>query len=230
MKTFFVAGTDTDIGKTYVCSLLLKEFNKIGYQTFAIKPLATGCYKNKDGNLVSDDALELMSNSSLSCHYETVNPIALPQPIAPNVAADKVGVSLSTLNLCKKIKSSIQYSAHINIIEGIGGWCVPINKTELFSDAVNRLQLPVILVIGIKLGCLNHALLTIQAMQQSGTKLIGWIANLIDPETLYPQEIISTLKAQIRAPCLGVVPYQSKAKIDIAIILKKLHQDGGITG
>jgi len=147
----------------------------------------------------------LQGASSIKRSYDVVNPIAFKEPIAPHLAAKKCGTILSANNVRDEILRSIQQEADINIIEGVGGWAVPINNHELLSDVVCSLKIPCILVIGIKLGCLNHAILTSLNMAARGVPCIGWIANCIDKDTLEILGIISSLKSHIDAPCLGVI-------------------------
>lgn len=225
-NAIFITGTDTDVGKTFVTCLLLKRFNALGLKTFAVKPIASGCEKNSADELRNRDALYLKQHASIKKPYKVVNPIALEKPIAPHIAANDLGVSLSKNFVCQVIKHSIQNDADINLIEGAGGWSVPLNNSELFSNVIIELKIPVILVVGIKLGCLNHSMLTTFNILSTGGLLIGWVANCIDPKTLSAEENIETLKNWISAPCLGVIPYncQSEACIDIDIIQKTLFQ------
>lgn len=215
MKSIFITGTDTDIGKTYVTTRLLKQFNAENYTTFGIKPIASGCQRNNSDDLLNDDALALQAAASLQQPYPMVNPIALEAPIAPHLAAKQMGIQLSAKDVSKTITDSIQSSVDINIIEGVGGWMVPLNEHTLFSEVITALNIPVILVVGIKLGCLNHAILTSQQIIQQKAHLVGWIANCLEPNTLVPQENIQTLKQWIPAPCLGVTPHP----FDIATIM-----------
>lgn len=204
-----ITGTDTDIGKTYVSTLLLQAFNQRGLKTFGIKPIASGCIKNDKGEYYNSDALQLQQASSIQHPYKRVNPITLHLPIAPHIAAAKEGIHLDAGTICQTINNSIDHTANINIIELAGGWCVPLNKHQRLSDVVIQLHWPVIVVIGIRLGCLNHALLTIDHMQNCGITPMGWIANLIDPNTLEIDSNIQTLKHWISAPLLGTIPYRS---------------------
>lgn len=210
MNAIFITGTDTGVGKTYISTALLRQFNATGYTTFGIKPIATGCKKNDAGNLVNDDALALMAASSVTKDYNIVNPLAFPEPIAPHLAAAQSGIKLSTKQLAQTIVSSIQTTADINIIEGVGGWSVPLNDHDLISDAICLLKIPVVLVVAIKLGCLNHAILTSKNITQSNVPFIGWIANCVEANTLVPSENILTLEKWLAVPCLGIMPYQSR--------------------
>ncbi len=219
MKSIFITGTDTDIGKTYISNLLLKQLNSAGYTTFGIKPIASGCHYNNDGLLVNDDALSLQQSASLFRSYPVVNPIALEDSVAPHLAADNMGLTLTKEHVKQKILSSVQDEADINIIEGVGGWSVPLNDNELFSTVIAELNIPVILVVGIKLGCLNHAILTYQSIIQMNVPFIGWIANCLVPETLLLEENIATLRQWIKQPCLGSVPYKEESNINIEGIM-----------
>jgi dethiobiotin synthetase len=216
MKTIFIAGTDTNVGKTYVTSLLLKQFNAKGYKTFGMKPIASGC-EDDAGHLKNEDALILQQSASLFRPYESVNSISLKDPIAPHLAAFNMGRHLSKNEVTSKISASLQIEADINLIEGVGGWAVPLNEQELFSEVVCDLQIPVIVVVGMKLGCLNHAILTYHHMSQMNVPLIGWIANCIDADMLAINDNIVTLKRWLRMPCIDIVGHGSQ-EIDIKII------------
>jgi len=209
MPSLFITGTNTGIGKTFISTLLLRAFNNAGYQTFGIKPISCGCSYNKEQQLVNDDALLLQKTASLYRPYEVVNPLIFEEPIAPNIAAAQEKIPLTKSIVKDSILSSIQVEADINLIEGAGGWAVPLNDHELFSDAIADLKLPVILVVGMKLGCLNDAILTYRDITaRTNVPFIGWIANCLEPNMLVPQENIHTLQTWIKQPCLGVVPYQ----------------------
>ena len=225
-NTIFITGTDTDVGKTFVSCLILRAINSLGLKTFGLKPIASGCEENNVGELVNQDALLLQCNASIKKTYEIVNPISFKNPIAPHIAANETNMKLTKEMVCQAIIRSIQNGADINLIEGVGGWAVPLNNIELFSDVVIELKIPVILVVGIKLGCLNHALLTYHNMLARGGELIGWVANCLDPYTLSIKENIETLKNWIAAPCLGVVPYNCKSItcININAIKQQLFQ------
>ena len=210
MKNIFIAGTDTGVGKTTVSVLLLKQLNSAGFKTFAIKPIASGCVLNTENKLENEDALLLQSAASIHESYERVNPLALKEPIAPHLSAKQMRLYLKKENIMRLILSSIRKDADFNIIEGAGGFCIPLNDNELYSDVVRELQLPTILVVGMRLGCLNHAILTVNNMMASDVNLIGWIANCIDPTMIALDENIDTLKQWIKQPCLGVVRHQQE--------------------
>ncbi len=207
MKTIFITGTDTDVGKTYITVSLLQQFNAENLKTFAIKPIASGCEPDSSGKLINADALALQQAASIKKPYATINPFAFREPIAPHLAAKNAGIKLSVADLTAKITSAIQPQADINLIEGVGGWSVPLNDHELLADMVYALGIPVILVIAIKLGYLNHAILTHNNIKQMNIPLLGWVANCIEPDMLAAQVNIQTLNHWISAPCLGVVGY-----------------------
>ncbi len=209
-KSIFITGTDTDIGKTYVSCLVLKALNQQGYKTFAIKPIASGCDEDHQGRLRNQDALQLQAAASIKKNYEIVNPIAFKEPIAPHLAAQKAGLRLEHKMVKQTILDSLQPQADINLIEGVGGWAVPLNESELLADVIQDLNIPVILVVGIKLGCLNHAILTYQNILARNVPILGWIANRVSEETLLIDENIATLKEWIKHPCLAEVSYNAQ--------------------
>jgi len=207
MNAIFITGTDTDIGKTHVSIGLLNRFNKSGYSTFGMKPIASGCEKNIAGKLVNQDALALQAISSIERAYHHVNPIAFADPIAPHLASQKNGVNLSVDWVAEVISKSIAESADINIIEGVGGWSVPLNNHELFADVIAMLKVPTILVVGIKLGCINHAILTSRSIIEMQVPFLGWIANCIEPDQQFSEDNIRALSSWLPGPCLGVFQY-----------------------
>jgi dethiobiotin synthetase len=220
MKAIFITGTDTGVGKTFVSTLLLEEYNALGFKTFAIKPIASGCVSNAAGELVNDDALALIEEISIKRPYNQVNPMALKEAIAPHLAAKQDNIHISSLGVQQSILKRIPPEADITVVEGAGGWSVPLNNSELYSDVVRQLKLPVVLVVGIKLGCLNHALLTYENIIKSNTPFIGWVANCLEQNTSALNENIETLKQWIKQPCLGVVPYNNSQTgvIDVELI------------
>ena len=207
MQRLFITGTDTDVGKTYVSRLLLKGFNQQAYRTVAIKPVAAGCEKNKTGQWRNHDALLLQQGASVFLPYHDVNPITLAEPIAPHIAATSEGKS-SIVNLTFQAMAR-DWPADIALIEGAGGWLVPLDSKTFFYQLVLELAIPVILVVGMRLGCLNHALLSYQHIKSCGGTCLGWIANCLDPNMQALSENIASLTGRIGAPCLAVVPYQS---------------------
>lgn len=210
MSKLFITGTDTNIGKTYVSVRLLNEFNHQGYSTLGIKPLATGIENEKNAN---SDVITLHNHSSVKLGYQRINAFTFPLPIAPHLAAKQVGIRLSANDIVDKISPALNHPAQIKIVEGIGGWQVPLNEKETMEDVVRMLELDVILVVGIRLGCLNHALLTAQAIRASGVNFIGWIANCLNPAMPFQTENINTLKQYLAAPHLRTVLYNQTIPI-----------------
>ena len=212
-KTFFIAGTDTHVGKTSVATGLLKLAQQKGLSSLGLKPVAAGCDETAEG-LRNEDALALMAASSIKLRYEQINPVALKSAVSPHIAAQREKRVLSADRLAGFCRSSFRL-ADFTLVEGAGGWRVPINPTETMANLAQILRLPVILVVAVRLGCLNHALLTIDAIRQDGLTLAGWVANLVDPDMDAQQENVMTLMQKIPAPCLGVVPFVSSADADI---------------
>lgn len=172
-----------------------------------MKPVASGCVEQQT-QLRSEDALALQQASSIQLPYQLINPFAFKPPISPHLAARMVNCHLTVAEVSARSQSALQYPADICIIEGVGGWDAPLNDTETMADYVVANQLDVILVVGMRLGCLNHAILTYRAIQQCGANLVGWIANCIDPNMLYREENIATLKHWLPVPCLEVIEHR----------------------
>ena len=204
-KTFFVTGTDTGVGKTLMSAGLLLAAKERGLSTAALKPVAAGCEVTAEG-LRNDDALLLQSVITQSLAYEQINPIALEPAIAPHIAAQQARRVLSVDRLAGFCRGVLN-QADFTLVEGAGGWRVPLNSAETLADLARTLQLPVILIVGIRLGCINHAMLTVEAIARDGLPLAGWVANIIDPDMPCQQENIVSLQQRLAAPCLGVVPY-----------------------
>jgi dethiobiotin synthetase len=213
-KRYFITGTDTDVGKTFVTVLLLRALKQKGLKTLALKPVAAGCQFD-EGEWRNDDALQLQQAMTQTLSYQQVNPIALQSAIAPHLAAQQEGRRLSVDRISGLIRGALMTPSDIVLVEGAGGWLVPLNERETLAQVVQNLALPVILVVGVRLGCLNHALLSAKAIQDAGLPLAGWVANCVDPNALMADENIETLKAMIRAPCLGVIPYCSGSTSDL---------------
>lgn len=205
-KKFFVAGTDTDAGKTLVASAILEKARQMGLETVAVKPVASGCEQTPDG-LRNSDALALMDAMTADLPYEQVNPIAFEPAIAPHIAAMRANKQLSVSRLAGYCNGVLMRACDLVIIEGAGGWRVPLNPRETLADLVQELNLPVILVVGVKLGCINHALLTVEAIERDGLQVAGWVANRIDPDMSCYEENMMTLRSLINAPCLGEIPF-----------------------
>ncbi|WP_299806047.1 dethiobiotin synthase [uncultured Shewanella sp.] len=210
--TFFVTGTDTDCGKTLISSALLTAAKG---ETLGFKPIASGC-EQTDNGLRNSDALTLMAASSIKLPYDDINPFAFEPAIAPHLAAADKGIKLDPKRIEALLKMSEFVGADFCLIEGAGGWRLPLGEGHFLSEVVQSMQLPVILVVGMKLGCLNHALLTAEAIKADGLNIVGWVANQVEPEMDYLEQNIETLKALLPAPCLGYVPYLAEAKAETA--------------
>ena len=204
-KVLFITGTDTDIGKTLVATGLLEAANKQGKRTAAIKPVAAGCSDTGEGPQ-NEDALMLQAAASTELSYQQVNPVALDEPMAPHIAAKEQGKQLSANRLTGFCRGITLLPVDLVVIEGAGGWRVPLNNRESMAEIPKQLNAEVVLVVGLKLGCINHALLTAQAIRSDGLKIAGWVANTIDEDMLRLDENIDTLKQLIDEPCLGVIP------------------------
>lgn len=202
----FITGTDTDAGKTVVAEAILSAFASKGMKTLGYKPVAAGCEQTSEG-LRNDDALKLQAASSIAVPYEQVNPLAYRDPVAPHLAAQRENRPISLRTLLEGFEALRQYKPDLLLMEGAGGWQLPLGNGAFMPDAVKALELPVILVVGMKLGCLNHALLTVAAVRAAGLQLVGWVANQVDPDMDYQSDNLATLKELIDAPCLGYVPH-----------------------
>jgi dethiobiotin synthetase len=205
-QTFFITGTDTDAGKTFAACALLQAAQKRGLSTAAVKPLAAG------GNLVegkvrNEDALLLQKKCTLNLSYEEINPLCLQQAIAPHIAAQQEGKTIHAQELADHCQKIMTKNADLTLIEGAGGWQVPLNQEEFVGDIVKRLNIPVILIVGMKLGCLNHALLTVKALHDEGIVLHGWIANQLNPQMPVFTENLNTLREKIDAPLVATIPW-----------------------
>lgn len=202
---YFITGTDTDVGKTTIAAGLLHAARSAGMSTAAGKPVASGCELTPKG-LRNADALALMAQCSLPLSYAEVNPVAFEPAIAPHLAAREAGVALTVQSLSGPMLHILDKEADFTLIEGAGGWRVPLADQDNLSDLAMALGLPVILVVGMRLGCINHALLTAEAIARDGLQLAGWVANIIDPKTSRLEENLATLAERLPAPCLGRVP------------------------
>lgn len=219
---FFIAGTDTDVGKTTIAAGLLHAARLNGLSTLAAKPVASGCDVTPKG-LRNGDALALISESSLKLPYEAVNPFAFEPPIAPHLAAREAGVALTVQSLLGPMRAVLAHNADFTLIEGAGGWRVPLSDQANLSDLAMALKLPVILVVGVRLGCISHALLSAEAIARDGLQLAGWVANIIDPKTSRLEENLATLAERLPAPCLGRVPRMKVASA--ALVAEHIQLD-----
>ncbi|WP_240696075.1 dethiobiotin synthase [Candidatus Macondimonas diazotrophica] len=211
---WFVTGTDTEIGKTHVSSGLLRLFASQGLKVAGFKPVATGCALTPCG-LRNDDALALMRASTVDVPYDLVNPCAFVPPIAPHLAAEAAGVEICPDRILGAF-STLADRADLVVAEGAGGWRVPLGDDWEMADLARRLGMPVILVVGMRLGCLNHALLSAQAI---GGQLCGWVANHLERDMAAGAGNLATLQARMPVPCLGVIPYDGPAEAHLNPVL-----------
>ncbi len=205
MRGVFVTGTDTGIGKTFVSVALLNALCTQGVRAIGMKPVASGCTRAPDG-LRNDDALALLAASYTTVPYDLVNPMAYEEPVSPHLAAAAENRPVD-LHVVAAAHARLSARAEIVVVEGVGGWMAPLSETLVAGDLARTLGLPVILVVGLRLGCINHTLLTARAIIEDGAKLLGWVGSLVDPEMIEPEANVATLRARLTAPCLGVIKY-----------------------
>lgn len=209
-RGYFVTGTDTNVGKTWATIALMRYFKSRGFTVLGMKPVASGC-RMQDGRLKNEDALLIQENGSLPVDYQLINPYAYEAPVSPHIAG--IGNPAEFEVLAAKFKL-LKTQAEVVFVEGAGGWYSPLNERQANSDLAMALGLPVIMVVAIRLGCINHARLTYQAIQQAGVDCAGWIAVYTSPDVLNGDENIEAVKASLDAPLLGVLPYRVVADFD----------------
>ncbi|ASR88745.1 dethiobiotin synthase [Alcaligenes aquatilis] len=212
MRACFVTGTDTEIGKTLVSSALLHVLNQSGASTLGIKPIASGA-EEINGRLHNEDVNALARHSSLNAAPETLTPYLFKPAAAPHILAEQAGIELEPTLIQKTVQAAVK-SADYVVVEGVGGFMLPLGQGRTGVDLAQALQLPVVLVVGLRLGALNHALLTAQAIRTSGLHLLGWVANHIAPEMSYAKENLQTLHDYLPGPCLGVIPRLNATTLD----------------
>lgn len=210
-KAWFLTGTDTEVGKTVVSHALLQCAAKQGYKTVGYKPVASGSEWQTQG-LRNSDALTLQQASTVNVEYQKVNPYCFEEATSPHIVSQITQQAIDFKVMSAGL-SHLKQQADWVLVEGAGGWFTPLSATDFFADWVIAEKLPVILTVGIKLGCINHALLTQQAIMQVGLTLVGWVANEIEPAGKYQQAYLATLIEHIQAPFLGKIPYLDDAKV-----------------
>ena len=220
MKRLFISGTDTEIGKTWVASALIRHLVVAGYRVAGMKPVASGC-EVTDAGLRNDDALRLIAESNVKLPYELVKPFAYEPAIAPHIAAREVG-QLIDIEKISELAKTIE--ADYLVVEGVGGWCVPLGETSMLAELAKATADEVIIVVGMRLGCINHALLTAAQVKTDGMLLKGWIANHVDPEMVVQSEKIATLQSLMPGPLLGVLPWDDSCSTpaDLNLLLKNV--------
>lgn len=209
-KGYFITGTDTNAGKTWATITLMRYFKSLGKSVVGMKPVASGCVM-QGGQLKNEDALLIQANASVQIDYDLINPYAYEPPVSPHIAGVNNPVEFGRLIARFELLKTL---ADVVVVEGAGGWYTPINERESNSDLATVLALPVIMVVAIRLGCINHARLTYQAIKQSGVNCAGWIAACTASDMLNRDDNIQAIKTAVDAPLLGVLPYKGVADFD----------------
>lgn len=221
---FFIAGTDTGVGKTFVSESLLRAAVSQGLACRVLKPVAAGGELSTSGQWQNEDALALLAACNSEQDYDDINPYCFERALSPHLAAEFEGAHVDVAGLVAHCQSQLAPAHQFALIEGAGGWRVPINQHESMADFAKALKRPVILVVGMRLGCLNHALLSAEAIMADGLVLAGWVANEIDPKMVALNENIETLERLLPAPLLARTPFQqglaSYLNIDIKNFLE----------
>ena len=210
MSGYFITGTDTGVGKTIVTLAVMELLKHRGFEVAGMKPVASGCDSSAAG-LRNSDAGQIMQACSSNLPYLQVNPYAFEPAIAPHIAAARSGETIRIKEIVSACRDLEDISDRV-VVEGVGGWEVPLGNEAMLPDLARRLKLPVILVVGLRLGCINHALLTASAIRATGLEFGGWIANQLQPRMEAVDEIINTLRERIDAPLLGVFPWCEEPK------------------
>jgi dethiobiotin synthetase len=213
-RGIFVTGTDTGVGKTLVSTALMRSLKRHGLRVAGMKPVASGSRPTPAG-LRNEDALALMHEQSTALPYELVNPFVFLPPIAPHVAAAQAGIAIDLARI-EETFERVQEGVDMVIVEGAGGWYAPISDGSTMAELARVLRLPVLLVVALRLGCLNHALLTARAIEKDSSSICGWVANRVDAEFPYWEENLATLKRMLPAPWLGSIAHQPDPNIDYA--------------
>jgi|SRR5450830_383659 len=220
-QAYFVTGTDTGVGKTLIASALVYQFAQQGLKAVGMKPIAAGC-EFVNGQWINEDVTQLMTASNVDADFKHINPYAFAPPIAPHIAAQQADATIS-LDVINDAFAKLGLLADVVIVEGAGGFLVPLDGHRTMADIAEKLATPVILVVGMRLGCINHALLTVEAILARGLKLAGWVANQLDPEMAVFEENITSLKLRIHAPYLGLVSWSDEPLYQhVPILTEKL--------
>lgn len=213
---FFITGTDTGVGKTWFTVLLMRYLQAQGHHVNGMKPIASGS-EQQGPRLVNEDAEAILHACSGSLDYDTVNPLAYAPPIAPHIAAQQAGRPID-LDQILAAYTHLTADSDVLVVEGVGGWRVPVNAEQSLVALVRRLQLPVILVIGLRLGCINHALLTAESIRNDGVPLFGWAISELEKDYLYKAETLATIENAVGCPMLGEVPHSESDCLQDAVL------------
>lgn len=218
-RGLFIAGTDTGVGKSLVAGALIRTLVQRGQRVAGMKPIAAGADETPDG-LRNDDALALRAASNIDAEYSLINPYCFPAPVSPHIAAREAGVTVDIGQIVQAYEQLAQ-RADVVIVEGAGGWLAPIDDRSTMADITRALNLPVILVVGLRLGCLNHALLTARAIAADGLELAAWIGSQVDPQFARLEENIATLKHRLGQPAAAIIPH-NPTSADLVIHIEAL--------
>ncbi len=211
----FITGTDTGVGKTLISIGLMQVLQDAGHTVVGMKPVASGCEQTPEG-LRNDDACMLLDQSSPPPDYDQLNPYAFEPAIAPHIAAEKAGRRIE-LDVIVEHYQALSAQADYVVVEGAGGWLVPLGGGVYIADVAKALDLPVILVVAIKLGCLNQALLTVESINKHDGRLVGWVANMVSQGPVCVDENIATLEEEIHAPLFGTIPFNNSYYNKLAV-------------
>lgn len=206
----FIAGTDTEVGKTHAGVSLIRTLVDAGRRVAPMKPVAAGAEPTADG-LRNADALALAAAANVSVPYDRLNPYCLTAPVSPHIAAKEEGIRIETAHIAREL-DLLSRTADCVVVEGAGGWLAPISDRETMADVARALTLPVVLVVGLRLGCLNHAQLTARAIESSGLKLAGWVANQVDPHFERLAENQASLERLLGRPALAFIPHDASPR------------------
>ena len=208
-RGIFITGTDTEVGKTFVATAIVRSLAAEGYRVGVMKPVAAGADPTPEGPR-NADALGLMAAANVRAPYQLVNPYCLDLPASPHIAAAKAGIGIEIAPIVQAFEQ-LARGCDLVVTEGAGGWLAPLNDSETQAELAAALGLPVILVVGLRLGCLNHAQLTARAIEARGVRLAGWIGNYLSPRFEHATENIATLQARLAAPLIEIVAFHGDA-------------------
>jgi dethiobiotin synthetase len=206
-RSFFVTGTDTEVGKTVIATALVRGLVAQGLRVAVMKPVASGSQRTPEG-LRNEDALALIQASNVAAPYARVNPYCFEPAISPHIAAEEAGIRVDLAHIRENF-DALATQSDLVVVEGAGGWLAPFGPSTSMKDLAQALRLPVLLVVGVRLGCINHALLTKLAIESHGSHFIGWIANTVDPDMPRQKENLETLARGLNAPPLAIVSRQA---------------------
>jgi len=218
----FIAGTDTGVGKTLVACALLRGLAATGLRVVGMKPVAAGATR-RQGVWHNEDVVQLRAAGNIDAPQAWINPYCFAPPIAPHIAARESGTTIRMTPIAR-CYAQLARRADAVVVEGVGGLVVPLGRMFDAADIPGRLDLPVVLVVGMRLGCLNHALLTVEALQSRGLRLVGWIANRIDPDMTRATQNLQDLRRRIKAPLFGDVHYARNPRAEHAVRMLDINR------